>query len=181
MYESSRVNCLRVGQTRRQLSRLRAEICDWRTRRRRLDVRERHATQLRTLQQQFEFMLGEIERSLGEISLAPPPLQAYTDCRKADCRLLVVRRLGQYFRDKFGQRDDDRLKAIPVTADEVIWSGYVQPVRKAKAALRSVPLPYIGSFCSPSAVSRDQPPQDLRSDVDAEFLDAIPGFTQRGG
>jgi hypothetical protein len=168
----ARLNTERVDQTRRGFAQLRDEISAWITRRRRKDVLRQHVTQLNTLEYQFGFVLTEIERGLGDISLSPPPWQAYADCRKADRRLLWMRRLWSYFQSKFDQRDADdaALKNILAAADDAIWSCYVQPFRNAQRATPPAPLPYVASFYSPSAVLRDEPPQDLRSDVDADFL-----------
>ena len=121
------------------------------------------------LESQLCHMLGEIETSLGGIPLTPPQWQTYSDCRKAERRLLWVRRIWEYFRHKFDQRES-ALKETLAAADEVIWSCYVEPFRETNRPLMPVPLPFVASFYSPTAVPRDEPPQDLRTDVDAEFF-----------
>lgn len=166
------LNTERVDQTRHELERLRTEIRTWIALRRKKDERQQHVTQLDTLESQFNFIVCEIARSLGAISLAPPPWQTYADCRKADRRLLWVRRLWSYFQSKFDQRDADDagLTLTLAAADDAVWSCYVQSFRSSKRSPMPVPLPYVAAFYSPSAVPRDEPPQDLRSDVDADFL-----------
>jgi hypothetical protein len=166
------LNRQRVAQTKVELAQLRGEIKDWLVGRDKKDVRRQHATQLTVLGQQLERMLCEIERSLATIPLAPPQWQTYSECRKAELRLLWVRRIWGYFQSKFDQRNST-LKAILEAADEVVWSSYVEPFRNTKRALMPVPLPFVASYYSPAAVPRDEPPQDLRSDVDAEFLNAM--------
>src|SRR5690348_13226212 len=130
-----------VNQTRRELNRLRTEIGTWIALRRKKTNASN--TQLDTLESQCNFILCEIGRSLGTISLAPPPWQAYADCRKGDRRLLWVRRLWSYFRSKFDQRDSDDtgLKLTLAAADDAVWSCYVQPFRSAKRTPMPVRCP----------------------------------------
>jgi hypothetical protein len=169
------LNRQRVAQTKVELAQLRGAIKDWLASRDKKDVRKQHTTQLRVLGEQLERMLCEIERSLATIPLAPPQWQTYSECRKAELRLLWVRRIWGYFQSKFDQRDS-ALKGILEAADEVVWSSYVEPFRNTERALMPVPLPFVASYYSPAAVPRDEPPQDLRSDVDAEFVrNADPG------
>jgi hypothetical protein len=167
------LNRQRVAQTKDELARLHSEIKDWLCDRNKKDVRKQHTTQLKVLGEQLERMLGEIERSLGTIPLAPPQWQTYSECRRAELRLLWVRRIWGYFQSKFDQRQNNALKGILEAADEVIWSSYVEPFRQTKRDVMPVPLPFVASYYSPAAVPRDEPPQDLRSDVDADFLNAM--------
>lgn len=83
----------------------------------------------------------------------------------------MVRRLWTYFQSKFDQRYDEKLKGLLKAADDVVWSCYAQPFRVASGEERPPhPLPFIAPVYSPYAIPRDEPPQDLRSDVDADFL-----------
>jgi hypothetical protein len=169
-----RLNRQRVAQTRDGVARLRSDIESWLKQRRKYDEhRQQHVTQLNVLETQLDRMLGEIESNLDSIPLAPPQWQTYSECRKAERRLLWVRRLWSYFQSKFDQRENGALRDILAAADEVIWSCYVEPFRNANLPLMPVPLPFVASFYSPTAVPRDEPPQDLRSDVDADFLNEM--------
>src|SRR5262249_47297549 len=95
----------------------------------------------------------------------------YSNCRSVDRRLLWIRRLWAYFQSKFDQRYDDRLRGLLRAADDVVWSCYAQPFRTLGINnVPSLPLPFVASVYSPFAIPRDEPPQDLRSDVDAGFL-----------
>jgi hypothetical protein len=56
-------------------------------------------------------------------------------------------------------------------ADEIVWSCYKQPFRTAELEKTPAhPLPFVATVYSPYAIPREEPPQDMRSDVDAEFL-----------
>ncbi|MCL4402838.1 MAG: hypothetical protein M1436_09285 [Acidobacteria bacterium] len=159
-----------IGRVRRHISGLRGDIGAWLCDRKRKDQHQQYATQLTVLLKQFDFMLGELERQFGGISDAGSRRQVYADCRELEYRLLFVRRVFLWFRSKFDQRDDKALAPVLAAADEVVWSCYAEPFRNSGAAQGSAPLPFIEPAYSPSAIPRVDPPQDLRSDIDAEYL-----------
>jgi hypothetical protein len=162
----------RVNQTRRHLESLRRETLDWIEIRQRGDKLLQYDTQLTTLKTQLEFLLGKISSELGSVSLAGGSIGAYAALRRIDKRLLWVRRLWSYFQSRFDQRLDSSLAPLLHAADEIVWSCFAQPFRNADGgkAPPAVPLPFLTPSYSPYAIPRDEPPQDLRSDVDAEFL-----------
>jgi hypothetical protein len=167
------VNRQRAARTQQEIAQLRSEIGTWLALRANRDKRKQYVTQLGVLKGQLDHMLGEVERQVGDIRVAAPRWQVYSDFRKCDRRVLWVRRLWDYFRTKFDQRDDEQLAPILQAADEVVWSCYSQPFRILGTPQHSAPLPFIAAYYSPNAVPREEPPQDLRSEVDAEFLKAM--------
>jgi len=164
----------RISQTRRGLLGLRDEIKKWIELREKRDLQRQYVTQLKTLRIQIEYLLAQVERELESISAGDGPLSVYARCRVVDKRILWIRRLWTYFQSKFDQRDDEKLKRVLRAADDIVWSCYAQPYRVLKIQNQpSQPLPFITPVYSPYAIPRDEPPQDLRSDVDAEFLGAM--------
>lgn len=160
----------RIGQTRRGLVGLRAEIETWTGVRERSDEQRQYVTQLRTLKAQLLYLLSELEPQCGEVSASDGIRTVYARCRVIDKRLLWIRRLWTYFQSKFDQRYDDKFKKVLKAADDVVWSCYAQPFRITGEERPPHPLPFVASVYSPYAIPRDEPPPDLRSDVDADFL-----------
>lgn len=170
------VNQVRIDQTQRELISLRAGIDDWVKLRRKADrEKQQHYTQLSTLQLVLTSALGKIEAGLEGVTPASKGNNVYAACRVFDRRVVWVRRLWEYYRGKFDQRDDESLKEVLTAADEVVWSCYSEIFRHAKNQDSSIergtaPLPYIDLHYSPHAIPRAESPSDLRSDVDAPFL-----------
>jgi hypothetical protein len=160
----------RISQTHRGLVGLRAEIETWIGLREKSDVQKQYVTQLKTLKAQLLYQLAELEPQCGAVSPIDGLRTVYARCRILDRRLLWIRRLWTYFQSKFDQRYDDKFKSVLKAADDVVWSCYAQPFRISREELPPHPLPYVAPIYSPYAIPRDEPPQDLRSDVDAEFL-----------
>ena len=161
----------RISQTRRGLAELRAEIEKWAGLRERSDEQRQYVTQLQTLKIQLLYLLAEVENQCGQVSASDSVRTVYARCRVIDRRVLWIRRLWTYFQSKFDQRYDDNFKQVLKAADDVVWSCYAQPFRVAIHEERPPhPLPFIAPVYSPYAIPRDEPPQDLRSDVDADFL-----------
>ena len=100
---------------------------------------------------------------------------AYADCRVIDLRLLWIRRVWEFFRDKYDQRNEARTGEMLVAADEVVWSCYSQPLDRLKAFAPNLspqppPLPYLETRYSPEAFPAELVPSSLKSEVDADFL-----------
>jgi hypothetical protein len=165
----------RINHTLRELAALREEITAWIKIRRSSDEQRQYVTQLSTLETQLLYLLGEVKCQCKKVSSGDGVRTVYAQCRVLDRRLLWVRRLWTYFQSKFDQRYDDKLKDVLRAADDIVWSCYAQPFRAAglEGKRPPHPLPFIAPVYSPYAIPRDEPPQDLRSDVDAEFLAAM--------
>ena len=100
----------------------------------------------------------------------------YEVCRELDLRLLWLRRVWQFFAEKFDQRDTDLAETLKA-ADEIVWSCYHQVFAQARLRAPEVisgtaPLPFIEPRYSPSTFPADLVPADLQSEVDKPFLTA---------
>ncbi len=165
---------LRVEESLRRLSCLRAEILEWTQRRHKLDRRKQFVTQLTSLEATLDSALERLSAlasGFAPISAA----QAYELCRDFDNRLLTVRRLWRWFADKFDQRDVERLAKTLGAADEVVWSIYAGIMRAAHDGQvpAPAPLPYLDELGAPEAIPRDDPPPDLRLDDYDEALQLL--------
>ncbi|SOE97715.1 hypothetical protein SAMN05414139_10873 [Burkholderia sp. D7] len=164
----------RISQTRRVLESLQDDIRGWVRKRELSDKNWQYVTQLGTLQTQLEYLLAKIEEQVRAVRATEGERSVYAALRVIDRRLIWIRRLWTYFQSKFDQRLDESLAPALLAADEIVWSCFVQPFRQAGATeLPAVPLPFVALAYSPYAIPRDEPPQELRSDVDAEFLKAM--------
>lgn len=164
----------RISAVRRSLEKTRAEICPWFKSRQASDKQGQYVTHLGILKNQIGFLLGKVENQLGDVTTGGGPLSVYSKCRAVEKRLLWVRRLWTYFQTKFDQRRDPATEALLKAADEIVWSCYKQPFRKAGVEKSPPhPLPFVSAVYSPYAIPREEPPPELRSDVDAEFLTSM--------
>jgi hypothetical protein len=165
----------RIEETRRTLHRLTQDFDAWQTRRSGADLHKQYVSQLKALGIFLTAAVGEIEKDLKNVSSSQPDYEVYESCRSAELRLLWVRRIWEFFREKFDQRDLDSTAETLRAADEVVWSCYQEIFRNASVDVPEcdpgpAPLPFIESRFSPEAMPKDLVPQDLRRDVDLTFL-----------
>lgn len=162
--------------TQREFEILREAIVTWLQRRRAADCLEdgtylgRHKTQLETIE---SVLLGAIDSiraklknfgmtKLSLVSLADFTGDLYSECRQYDETNLWLRRIWEYYRERFDQRDTEPVGSLLRAADEIIWSCYRQvfewverwePDKKQGPA----PLPFIESEYSPVVMLSDRP------------------------
>lgn len=143
----------RKEQTQRELRLLDEELQSWLSRRRIQDVQQQYQTQLNTIAALIGDTVRELEQALSVVDVDGDSV--YAQCRLFDLRALWVRRVWQFFREKFDQRDDPVAGPVLQAADEVVWSCYRQVFAELKKAsggqLRPAPLPFIESSYSPQA------------------------------
>jgi len=164
----------RIAQTRRRLEDACTKTTNWFKRFNLHDQYHQYRTHLETLESQIAFLLGKIDNELDVIDLAGRPMTVYANCRLLERRLLWVWRLFAYFQSKYDQRMDPDCKQMLAAADEIMWSCYMQPFRWAGVEkFPPHPLPFLTNAYSPYAIPREEPPAELRSDVDAAFLKEI--------
>jgi hypothetical protein len=104
-----------------------------------------------------------------------PAGDLFDECRLYDLRILWLRRVWQYFRDKFDQRDDPTLQPVLEAADEVVWSCYQQVYRQLEVMAPGVtsgpaPLPFMEAWYAPEAFPAELVPAGLKAEVDVGFL-----------
>lgn len=152
----------RIEQSRREVERCSQDFNTWLARRQAADSAGQYASQLDAVEcvvdENFSLMTGELEA----ISLDSPVGVVYDTCLSVDRQLVWVRRLWEYFREKWDQRDDAERGPVLAAADEIVWSSYVPIFRRLDRPAGAAPLPYVATEFSPRAIPRSQPPQDLR-------------------
>ncbi|HKI18185.1 MAG TPA: hypothetical protein VKA15_09905 [Isosphaeraceae bacterium] len=136
-----------------------------------------HQTQLARLDRVLQGAIKNIENALDNIVLAHPPDAVYAELQLYDLRVVWLRRVWQYYREKFEQRADPELKDLLAAADEVVWSCYAPVFRgRPKLPLRPAPLAYVESYYSPAALPVDMVPPTLADpDVGEKFLKKMLG------
>lgn len=163
----------RRRQSGAELNRLDADVRGWLEHRRRHDPREQYASQLRAVETFVDGAVVGLRRGLDRIDLTRPAADVYGECRAFDLRVAWLRRVWEYFREKFDQRDVDELKDVLAAADEVVWSCYRQVVDRAQLAGLPMdgpaPLPFIEPYYSPEAFPAELVPSALWAEVDPEF------------
>ena len=177
-------NTARREESRDELVSLRGEVERWLARRRKADVRGQYASQLRALDDVVRDAAARLAAALEGVDPARPADELFEACRAADGRTLWLRRVWEFFREKFDQRDDPALAPALAAADEVVWSCYRQPFaigegggERAFAGGRTAPLPFLESRLSPEAYPRDLVPAGLLAERDAflrDVLNALP-------
>lgn len=181
-------NQVRREQAQRDLAFLKSSISTWLEYRRMQDRDEqgmyvgRHETQLAALKSVLLDAIQVVERGLIALPLNQPRGDFYEDCRDYDQVVIWLRRIWEYFKEKFDQRDDARMGPLLKAADEIIWSCYRQVFILASTRDRSLkqgptPLPFIEPAYSPAAWQSDKPlPATLRLnpaiDLDEQIADA---------
>jgi hypothetical protein len=168
----------RMERTKVELDRFRAEHDGWLARRRGAPESSRYKTQLDCIDSLVRSGVDQLKAGLAAVDLSQSDGAIYEACRTFDLRLLWLRRVWQFFREKFDQRDGEFAGTL-VAADEVVWSCYRQVFDRARllrptAAVKAgpPPLPFIEARYSPSTFPADLVPAGLQSEVDRPFLRA---------
>ena len=155
-------NLVRIEETQDQLRRLRDSFHDWLDRRVKADTRSQYATQLdtlrRTLDPLLEQVAGDVAAAAGERTAGA----AYARCRVNERRIAFLERYWSYFATKWDQRDGPRADTLRA-ADEVVWSCFSDAFRAHGAEPAAAPLPYLEPFFTARAITRTDPPPDLRA------------------
>jgi len=105
--------------------------------------------------------------------------EVYAKCTQTERRSVWLWRVFEFFRSKFDQRDDEKLKPILQAADEVVWSCYKPFFQNNGIKIEPAPLPFIGEDYSPSALRKDRMPGSLYKQGEdfaplKEYLDQLP-------
>ena len=161
----------RREQTQREITRFTKEVTGWKTHRIAQDTDEKtgqyrgqYDSQLNAVFNEVEGAATIISKELKALVLKDTALgDVYAKCAQTDRRLVWLRRVFSFFREKFDQRDDPNLAETLEAADEVVWSCYSPFFQnEATKQLREPPpLPYIAAEYSPTALRRDQTPGSL--------------------
>jgi hypothetical protein len=158
---------VRQEQSELELGRLEAELRAWLTLRRERDAHGQYTTQLDAIESLVNGAAVELAAALAALDLELARGEVYEQCRLLDLRIVWLRRVWQFFRDKFDQRDDPFLGPVLRAADEVVWSCYRQVF--AQAEVRGLdmkqgpaPLPFVESEFSPEAFPPELVPPGLK-------------------
>jgi hypothetical protein len=161
----------RIAESLGELQALAGEIDawydQWDDESRAIGVIGKHWTQLELLAGVARNLIGTFKARVAAIDPAGKIEEVYAECRRADERLLYVRKLWRYYADKFDQRagpSDGPMTLTLRAADEVIWSCW-------KTALKSLgadpefyglaPLAYLTPQFAASATGGTTFPSDL--------------------
>ncbi len=177
------MNQIRIEQTQLELDRLTESFKTWFRRRHAEDRNEadeyigQYKTQLEAIEKVLQDAVIALHGRLVALNPQREPGEIYDQCRDTDEAIIWVRRVWEYFQEKFDQRDDaQRLGPLLKAADEVVWSCYNRVFVQAKLlepGLKKSPAPlaYIEPQYSPAALQSSKPlPPDLRLSPEVNFL-----------
>jgi hypothetical protein len=174
---------IRLEQTYSKLDSLRAQFEEWLKYRREADKLRQYHSQFNSLEEVLNASLSRLRTRLDGVSYDLPVGEIYRTCREYDEHLTWVLRIWNYFRNKFDQRDDQRLSLTLAAADEVVWSCYMGAFAADGGGGKRgvVPLPYVEALYAPQAVTRDEPPSDLKAPQNAspQFVQNLEAFLKQ--
>jgi hypothetical protein len=159
-------NRARQERVHRAFADFRQELSAWVERRQASDESWQYQTQVESLTARLEQAASAIGQPLSSMDLGRPSTDFYDDCRLYELRLNWLQRLWRFYRDRFDQRDDERLGPVLRAADEVVWSCHRSVL---SAPDRPAPLPFIEFKYSPEVFPSELIPAEL-TDVDSDFL-----------
>jgi hypothetical protein len=168
-------NQARRDQAEDAIDRLATEVTVWLRHRRANDKAAHHSTQLDAVDTLMSESMARLRHAVRGLDVGQATGVLFDECRLYDLRILWLRRVWQYFRDKFDQRDDPALQPVLEAADEVVWSCYQQVYRQMEVMAPEftsgpAPLPYIEAWYAPEAFPAELVPAGLKSEVDVGFL-----------
>lgn len=155
-------NHIRKEQTTLEFNRLRSEVEVWNKKRAAEDTLNQYKTQLAALENLLDVAAVILKEQLY---LIDPNLAAgdfYEQCRLFDLRVLWLRKVWNFYREKFDQRDDPFLRPTLKAADEVVWSCFNQVFVSNPNKRPTAPLPFIESSYSPQSFPSELVPYNLK-------------------
>lgn len=160
MKESRRI------QAKIEIKRFLDTVEDWKKRRTKddedSDYRGQHNSQIKAITEELNGAAKIIETEISDLDLKSLSLgEVYAKCTQTERRSVWLWRVFEFFRSKFDQRDDEKLKPILQAADEVVWSCYKPFFQNSGIKIEPAPLPFIGEDYSPSALRKDRMPGSL--------------------
>jgi hypothetical protein len=160
-------NRVRQETTHLELEQLDGEFRAWLKERRRKDQFAQYKTQLDAIESVVTGAVRELATATDALDANRSQGEIYEECRLLEVRIVWLRRVWQFFRDKFDQRDDPLLGPLLKAADEVVWSCYHQifvqaQVRGLSLLQGPAPLPYVESQFSPEAFPSELVPPGLK-------------------
>jgi hypothetical protein len=144
------------------------------------DYRGQHNSQIKAITDELNGAAKIIETEINNLDLKSLSLgEVYAKCTQTERRSIWLWRVLEFFRSKFDQRDDEKLKPILQAADEVIWSCYKPFFQNSGIKIEPAPLPFIGEDYSPSALRKDRMPGSLYKQGEdfaplKEYLNQLP-------
>lgn len=166
---------VRRAETQRDLETFHDECDVWLLRRGKQPDGRKYKSQLAAIR---SLLIGAVEamrEPLAHVDTAASEADVYEECRLFDLRILWLRRVFRFFRDKFEQRDDSVVGPVLAAADEVVWSCYRQAFVLAEqygfgVAQPPPPLPFVEDHYAAEARPPVLLPLGLRTEIDADFL-----------
>ena len=176
MKESRRI------QAKIEIKRFLDTVEDWKEKRTKDDsnYRGQHNSQIKAITEELNGAAKIIETEISNLDLKSLSLgEVYAKCTQSERRSVWLWRVFEFFRSKFDQRYDEKLKPILQAADEVVWSCYKPFFQNSGIKIEPPPLSFIGDDYSPSALRKDRMPGSLYKQGEdfaplKEYLNQLP-------
>ncbi|HYO73227.1 MAG TPA: hypothetical protein VEU33_44900 [Archangium sp.] len=173
------VNRCRRERAREELRAFGHDLGVWLELRRDKDVGQQYGSQLNSIEDCLGSARKVLDEQLEALDGTLPPERFYEECLWLELRVLWLRRLWRFFRERFDQRDDAVMGPILRAADEVVWSTW-QPVSEYARLMglsfqaMPAPLPFIDLEHSPALTRAvELVPRELKRDAGEVLLSRL--------
>jgi hypothetical protein len=163
-------NKIRQTQTQLAFDDLRERVSKWLTFRRQKDRDNKHFTQLNAIEVLLDRVRRQLEADFQDFNLVSAPGLFYDRCAQFELKVLWLRRIWDYFREKFDQREILDTSSILTVADAIVWSCYSSPFERSNKSRGPAPLPFLEARYSPEAYPADLVPPALKGEVEVAFF-----------
>lgn len=159
---------IRLDDSIDQLDGLRNEILNWVSDTRRHDTGGRHGDHLRAIEEVTRAALTGIRDWLPGHVAGRSQGEVYAECRRADLRIVRVRRFWRWYADRLDQYTWATRTATLTAADEIVRSSWAGVFPESGDGTEPPPAPLVAmaDLDVPTAVARSEVPPDLKAPAD---------------
>lgn len=158
---------VRRAQTVAELDRLAGELALWAEHRRLSDPRGQYQTQIGTIVNEVSSAVTAVREAVNQVPNGRMG-SAFRELAAHDRRIIWIRTVWDYFREKFDQRDDPVLRPVLLAADEVVWSCFKPFFAGPGRRMPPAPLACVDRTYAPSAVNPDQAAQQFSRNTEID-------------
>lgn len=152
---------IRRKQTDGEFADIEQKTSGWYARRCGAENYSEHKTQIEAVRELITTSICQLKIIFNkEISSLENIGEYYTVCKNTEMVILWLKRIFEFFQQKFDQRDDEETGKLLEAADEVVWSCYNLIYLGCNSL--PPPLPYIEPWYSPEALPIDIIPKIFR-------------------
>ncbi|MCW2140045.1 hypothetical protein BXY51_004609 [Actinoplanes cyaneus] len=158
---------IRLDDSLGELDGLRNEILTWVSATRRHDADDRHGDHLQAIEEVTTAALLGVREWLLDQTTGRAQGEVYTECRRADLRVVRIRRFWRWYADRLDQYARSPHAGTLAAADEIVRSSWHEVFTAAGGAdVPPVPLTAVADVDVPTALARAEVPWELKAPAD---------------